>query len=516
MKKSIGNLMLLALFTLQQVQAQHTFSIVAVDSLTGEIGNAGATCLDIDDLNGEEGALVISDIILNTGAISSQAAWNPINQAAARARMELGDSPQEIIDWLVANDPAPGTAPSRQYGVVDLIGGPGGTPRSAAFTGGQNGSVANDIVGPNYAIQGNILLSQDVLDDMEFGFLNTPGTLADKLLGALQGAKRVGAQTSCTSNQTSSKSAFLRVAKMEDLYSNYGHLTVDLNVSKTDFAEDPIDVLQDTYDFYLGNPGTDCGTTITTFPYTEGFENGLGDWAQNDGDVSHIGSPDFDWVESSGTTPTNNTGPEAAFEGETYFYTEATGANVGFPAKRAVLNSPCLDLSGITTAFFTFNYHMFGSDTGNLSVRVNNGSGWTTLWLEDGAQGDSWNSAVIDLNAYVDQTVQLRLDSTTGLGERSDIAIDNVRVAEDVLSVDTLALQSIRITPNPASNLLTITFNNDISSSIIIFDMLGRKVYDTNNQKSTLKIDVSSWNSGMYTLKFKGDGYQVARKIIIN
>ncbi|MFT5231747.1 MAG: putative Ntn-hydrolase superfamily protein, partial [Candidatus Azotimanducaceae bacterium] len=120
MKKSKGNLILLALFTLQQMQAQHTFSIVAVDPLTGEIGNAGATCLDIDDLNGEEGALVISDIILNTGAISSQAAWNPINQAAARARMELGDSPQEIIDWLVANDPAPGTAPSRQYGVVDL------------------------------------------------------------------------------------------------------------------------------------------------------------------------------------------------------------------------------------------------------------------------------------------------------------------------------------------------------------------------------------------------------------
>ena len=33
--------------------AQHTFSIVAVDEVTGEIGSAGATCLDIDDLAGE-------------------------------------------------------------------------------------------------------------------------------------------------------------------------------------------------------------------------------------------------------------------------------------------------------------------------------------------------------------------------------------------------------------------------------------------------------------------------------
>ncbi|MDX1462268.1 MAG: DUF1028 domain-containing protein, partial [Marinirhabdus sp.] len=290
------SLSLLVFLTAASLSAQHTFSIVAVDPVTGEIGSAGATCLDIDDLNGEEGALVISDIILGIGAIHTQAFWHPTNQAAARERMEAGDSPQEILDWLFTNDPAPGTNQDRQYGIVDLIGGVGGTPRSAAFTGTSNSSVANDIVGPNYAIQGNILISQAVLDDMETGFLNTPGTLADKLMGAMQGAKRIGADNRCTSNQTSSKSAFLRVAKVSDLYSNYGHLTVDLNVSKTDVAEDPIDVLQTTYDFYLANPGTDCTTNIDTFPYAESFESGLGDWVQNDIDLSHVGNTDFDWT----------------------------------------------------------------------------------------------------------------------------------------------------------------------------------------------------------------------------
>ncbi|GAA0722263.1 hypothetical protein GCM10009430_24500 [Aquimarina litoralis] len=432
MKKTTNSLRVLLVCILAayniQTQAQHTFSIVAVDPVTGEMGSAGATCLDIDDLSGEEGAVVINDIILGIGVINTQAAWSPVNQAAARDRMEAGDSPQAILNWLFANDPASGSNQSRQYGIVDLIGGSGGTPRSAGFTGTQNGAVANHIVGPNYAIQGNILISQDVLDDMETGFLNANGTLADKLMAALQGAKRIGAQSNCASNQTSSKSAFLRVAKVDDLYSNYGHVTVDLNVSKTNFAEDPIDVLQTTYDFYLANPGFTCSNTISTFPYEESFENGLGLWQQNDLDLSHIGNTDFDWTRRSGSTPTTSSGPQTANDGNFYLYTEASGTNVGFPTKRAVLNSPCMDFSGLSTAFLTFDYHMFGANTGNLTVRVNDGNGWKTIWLLEGNQGNNWNSTTLDLSTYVGNTIQIRMDSTTGLGPRSDVAIDNLRI----------------------------------------------------------------------------------------
>lgn len=94
--------------------SQHTFSIVAVDPITGEIGSAGATCISEED-----GALAISDIVLGVGAIHTQSYWHPTNQANARTRMEAGDSPQEIMDWLVANDVS--NNPSiRQYGAVDL------------------------------------------------------------------------------------------------------------------------------------------------------------------------------------------------------------------------------------------------------------------------------------------------------------------------------------------------------------------------------------------------------------
>lgn len=502
---------LLFLFSLS-TYAQHTFSIVAVDSVTGEIGSAGATCLDIDDLNGEEGALVISDIILGVGGIQTQAAFTFQAQAEARARMEAGDSPQEILDWIMTNDSG---FNSRQYGIVDLIGGPGGTPRAVGFTGSNNGSFANHIVGPNYAIQGNILISQDVLDDMETGFLETSGTLADKLMAAMQGAKRIGAQTTCTSNQTSSKSAFLRVAKVEDLFTNYGHLTVDLNVSKTDFAEDPIDVLQTTYDFYLNNPGTTCSDTVTSYPYSESFETDLGLWEQNDNDLSHVGNTDFDWTRNADGTPTNNTGPDSATDGDFYLYTEASGSNVGNPTKRAVLNSPCFDLSSITDIpTLTFNYHQSGSNVGNMAVRVNDGTGWTTIWLLNGNQGNQWNTASISLEEYTDQTIQLRMDSTTGVGERGDVAIDNITVSSGVLGVENRNLEAISVYPNPTQKILNVVSPETIVKKITIYDLRGSVISELDLNTQNYQIDISNLAAAMYFVEISTEEGAIVKKIM--
>jgi len=510
-----SSLILFLLLVSTSIYGQHTFSIVAVDPATGEIGSAGATCLDIDDLGGEEGALVISDIILGIGAINTQAFWSPVNQNAARTRMEMGDSPQQIIDWLIANDPASGTINSRQYGVVDLLNGIGGTPRSAAFTGSGNSSVANDITGPNYSIQGNILISQAVLDDMETGFLNTSGTLADKLMAAMQGAKRIGADNRCTSNQTSSKSAFLRVAKIDDLYSNYGHLTVDLNVSKTNFAEDPIDILQDTYNFYLSNPGTNCTTTVSSFPYAESFESGLGLWTQNDMELSQVGNTDFDWTINSGSTPTANTGPSSASDGSSYIYTEASGNNVGNPTKRAVLNSPCFDFTNETGINMTFDYHIFGSNIGNLAIRVNNGSGWNTIWLLDETQGNQWNTVTLSLNDYINQTIQLRIDSTTGIGVSGDIAVDNL-IIEQALSIEEQEnLDTVDIYPNPTTKFFTIKSQGIDINRAEIYDVHGRLIISkTVNSENHHQVDISNIMSGVYFVKLISDtGYSIKQLV---
>ncbi|HOI32111.1 MAG TPA: hypothetical protein PLC47_05045, partial [Bacteroidales bacterium] len=66
---------------LLNVNAQDTFSIVAVDTITGEVGSAGASCLDNSAITG--GAVIISDIIPGRGAIHTHSYWVSANQINA-------------------------------------------------------------------------------------------------------------------------------------------------------------------------------------------------------------------------------------------------------------------------------------------------------------------------------------------------------------------------------------------------------------------------------------------------
>ena len=219
--------------------AHATFSIVAVDPETGEIGSAGATCIGAED-----GALVISDIVLGKGVIHTQSFWVPANQNRARTRMELGDRPQEIMDWLDNND-IQNDSSARQYLAVDLI---NDATNSAAFTGPGCFDEFHHVTGQNYAIAGNILISDDVVTDMETAFVNHKGPLADKLMAAMQAAKRIGADSRCTDFDISSASAFIRVARPCDTDSSYGQLPLDINVWVESNIFEPIDELQNQYD----------------------------------------------------------------------------------------------------------------------------------------------------------------------------------------------------------------------------------------------------------------------------
>ncbi len=223
--------------------SQDTFSIVALDTITGEIGSAGASCIDNNQFPGSNGAIIISDILPGRGAIHTQASWNGVNQAKARLRMEEGLSPTEIIAWLKANDQqGPIAWINRQYGVVDFD--PQGHPRAAALTGTNCLAWKGHKLGINYSIQGNILLGPEILDSMEARFLAATGPLSDRLMACLQGANVPGADSRCLQNGTSSLSAFVRLAKPGD---SEDSLWLDLNVPSLPTGMEPIDSLQRLY-----------------------------------------------------------------------------------------------------------------------------------------------------------------------------------------------------------------------------------------------------------------------------
>ncbi|WP_047549486.1 GEVED domain-containing protein [Psychroserpens sp. Hel_I_66] len=168
------------------------------------------------------------------------------------------------------------------------------------------------------------------------------------------------------------------------------------------------------------NPPTGCTGGVSSFPYNEGFESGFGAWTQATND-------DFNWTRRSGATPSSNTGPTSATEGSQYIFMESSSPN--YSTKRAILESPCFNLSGQSQATFNFKYHMYGTSAmGNLKLAVstNNGSSWTTIWTRSGNQGNSWLNANVDLSSYANSNIKLRFDGTTGTTWQGDMAVDAV------------------------------------------------------------------------------------------
>ena len=69
-----------------------TFSIVAVDTITNQVGSAGASCIG--------NSVIISDIHPNLGAIHTQSYWMAANQNYASSLMAQGFSQMKSLHYL--------------------------------------------------------------------------------------------------------------------------------------------------------------------------------------------------------------------------------------------------------------------------------------------------------------------------------------------------------------------------------------------------------------------------------
>jgi len=240
MQKSYKNhrlvniLVLCFLFFLVGNVSHATFSIVAVDTITGAVGGAGASCID--------NAQIITDLIEGIGGVHTQASYLAENQNNAHTLLASGLDPDSIIGWLTSND-AQGLPIYRQYGVVTLAGG----GASAAFTGAGTTYWRGHITGPGYAIQGNILLSEQIVDTMEYAYLNTGGPLEDRLMAALEAANVPGADTRCMSCDKPAISAFIKVVHIGDGETLYLYEMV----TNTACEQNPVDSLRILYDSWV-------------------------------------------------------------------------------------------------------------------------------------------------------------------------------------------------------------------------------------------------------------------------
>jgi len=185
MKKIFSIIYLLITFVSLQISAQtffgneplaHTFSIVARDPQTGEMGVAVQShWFSVGSLVawGEAGV----------GVVATQSFVNPSFGQRGLELLKKGMTAQEVVDLLISTDEGRDV---RQLAIVDSKG------NSAAFTGAKCISEAGHIIGDNYSVQANMMLNNTVWGAMSKAFENSKGQLAERLIAALEAAQNEG------------------------------------------------------------------------------------------------------------------------------------------------------------------------------------------------------------------------------------------------------------------------------------------------------------------------------------
>jgi uncharacterized Ntn-hydrolase superfamily protein len=199
-----------------------TFSIVAIDPATGELGVAVASKF-----------LAVGAVVpwarAGVGAVATQSYANVSYGPTGLELTAAGYSASETLARLLADDPE---RELRQVGIVDARGG------TATFTGSACHAWAGGRTGPGYAVQGNILTGPEVVNAMARTFETTEGPLAARLLAALAAGDTAGG------DRRGKQSAALLVVKERGGYGGYTDRFIDLRV---DDHPEPVAELERLY-----------------------------------------------------------------------------------------------------------------------------------------------------------------------------------------------------------------------------------------------------------------------------
>jgi len=216
----------------------HTYSIVAYDSVTGELGIA------VQSKFPNVGGLV-PWAKAGVGAVATQALSNTDYGEKGLELLARGATAPEAMRIIMRSDPQPS---QRQVGMVDAHG------NSASWTGdstfdwaggrtggradGQTGGKGQLIVGHGYAAQANIMVSDATVRNMAETFERSRGSLADRLLAALVAGQAGGG------DKRGMQSAALLVVRARGGYLGGTDRYIDIRVYD---APDPIKELQRLY-----------------------------------------------------------------------------------------------------------------------------------------------------------------------------------------------------------------------------------------------------------------------------
>jgi uncharacterized Ntn-hydrolase superfamily protein len=153
-----------------------TFSIVATDPETGEIGIAVQSKI-----------VSVGSIVpfarAGAGAVVTQSYANVKYGPFGLYLLEEDHTPDSVLSMLTQADPQ---RDYRQAGIIDHKG------NASSFTGKECTAWAGSVVGKHFAAQGNMLTGPEVVEAMAKAFQETKGVLAERLLASLEAGQKSG------------------------------------------------------------------------------------------------------------------------------------------------------------------------------------------------------------------------------------------------------------------------------------------------------------------------------------
>jgi uncharacterized Ntn-hydrolase superfamily protein len=202
----------------------HTYSIVAYDSTTGDLGVAVQS--KFPNVGG-----IVPWAKAGVGAVATQSLGNTDYGERGLELMAMGASAPEAMRIVMRRDLRPA---QRQVGMLDARG------NSASWTGdscfdwaggrvggpslGRSGGKGDMIVGRGYAAQANIMVSDQTVKNMADAFERTPGALADRLMAALVAGQAGGG------DRRGMESAALLVVRKDGGYLGLNDRYIDIRV----------------------------------------------------------------------------------------------------------------------------------------------------------------------------------------------------------------------------------------------------------------------------------------------
>jgi len=154
----------------------HTYSIVARDPTTGELGVAVQS-------HWFSVGSVVPWAEGGVGAVATQSFVDPSYGKLGLELMRAGKSAPDALKSLLAGDEGRDV---RQVAMIDAQG------RVDAWTGKNDIAAAGHIIGKNFSVQANLMLNDKVWPAMAQAFENTKGDLAVRMLAAMDAAQAVG------------------------------------------------------------------------------------------------------------------------------------------------------------------------------------------------------------------------------------------------------------------------------------------------------------------------------------